>query len=56
MPNEWSRTFYESSAPGPTNSKRERKMETLTNEEMLQIEGGSWWGFLYAAVMSIGEL
>ena len=35
-------------------------METLTNEEMLEIEGGDWYGFdagfLYAAVYAIVSL
>jgi len=35
-------------------------METLTNEEMLEIEGGDWYGFgggfLYAAVYAFAML
>ena len=35
-------------------------METLTNEEMLEIEGGDWYGFgggmLYAFVVAFASL
>jgi hypothetical protein len=34
-------------------------METLTNEEMLQIEGGDWYGIgnaLFYAVVSVSAL
>jgi hypothetical protein len=34
-------------------------METLTNEEMLEIEGGDWYGFgtaIFYAVLSVSAL
>jgi hypothetical protein len=57
----WFSTFYSlaDSRPDEFNTG-ERKMETLTNEEMLEIEGGDWYGFdagfLYAAVYAIVSL
>jgi len=36
-------------SPGPTIHTGERKMETLRNEELFEIEGGGFWDGLAAA-------
>jgi len=36
-------------SPGPTIHTGERKMETLRNEELFEIEGGGFWEGLAAA-------
>jgi len=40
----WHSTFYYQRDSRPNNFKREKKkMETLTDHEMFEIEGGDWW-------------
>jgi len=39
--------------PGPRNQLGEERMETLTNEEMVEIEGGDAGGFLGGAGLAV---
>jgi hypothetical protein len=45
MDSVWHSTFKSTVNPGPRNQLGEERMETLTNEEMVEIEGGDWGGF-----------
>jgi hypothetical protein len=49
----WHSTFKEQVNPGPRNQLGEEKMETLTNEEMIEIEGGDWGGFGAGAGLAV---
>jgi len=55
MLSQWHRTFYYACRPAQQFTQ-EKKMETLRNEELFEIEGGFWEGLAAAAYAFVTAL